>query len=573
MSEKIKTPGEWKNIIGKLSPSDFEHLCYQLVRAMPGFENVDLREGSYDSGRDIDAVYRGRAPDGITEISETWRLECKKYSKGIAYDAISGKLHQADQNRVDKLVIMSNMHLTPDCKDEIAKIQNNLYCKILDWTGVHFQDILFQYPHICKEFFPEEEIPQQFLDTKMPQELIGITQKAGSHFGIRLEIKLKEGQELPKNIDESADIIKEYLLNLGDIDLNIKSLIYQQMSRLFFSINRKDDALLFIGESLRITPNNIAALLNKGFILDKLDELEESNECIDKVLKIDKYNKFALNNKAHNLNRKGDYEKALNFSDKALDIDPDFVGAIYNKASILTRLGKTEEALDFLDDKLKKFPYSIKLFESKVNLLIDLVDLKEAMRVNDRILDIDPGNIGAINNKGVIYEHNSRYQNQTKYLPLAMEWFEKAVDKDKNYPLAWSNKITCLCIKGLTTDAEAIVDSVLEIFPTNSHILHEKGHILLKKNKPYKALKFFNKALKYDALEKALLSKTKVLLLLHKNKEAIDTADEILKYNKKSSDAWAFKGIALRKLRQSGKANQCFQKAKEYKRVPKSLLE
>lgn len=573
MIKRTKTPEEWKNIIGKLSPENFEHLCYQLVRAMPGFINVDLREGSYDSGRDIDAIYRGRAPDGITEITEKWRFECKKYSNGIPFDGISGKIKQADLNRIDKLVIMSNMHLTPACKDEIAKIHDTLNCKVVDWTGVHFQDILFQYPDICKEFFSDEELPQRSLDTKRPQELINVTQRVGSHFGIELKIKLKEGQKPPTSIEGVADIIKENLLNLKDIDLNIKSLIYQQISGLFSSISRKEDALLFINESLKITPDNVAALLNKGFVLEKLDDLEESSKSYDDVLRIDKHNKFALNNKAHNLRRKGDLENALDLVNEALDIDPDFTIAIKNKTSILSSFGKTEEALDFLEYKLKKHQDSRILLESKVNLLIDLLDLKEAMRVNDQILEMDPENIGAINSKGVIYEHNSKYQKPEKYLPLATEWFDKAVSKDKNYPLGWANKIVCLINSGLLTDAEGIVDNVIDMFPTNSYILHEKGRIFLNKDDPKNALKYFNRALRYHFLDKALINKARALLRLRKHKEAIETTDKILRYDTKNSDAWRLKGEALKRLHELTKAGHCFKKAEEYKKEPRSLLE
>ena len=573
MIKRVKTPEEWKNIIGKLSPKNFEHLCYQLVKAMPGFVNVDLRDGSYDSGRDIDAIYRKKAPDSITEITEKWRFECKKYSNGIPFDDISGKIKQADLNKIDKLVIMSNMHLTPACKDEIKNIQNNSNCKIIDWTGVHFQDILFQYPDICKEFFSDEEFPQRYLDTKRPQELINATKRAGSHFGIELEIKLKEGQKPPTNMEEAADIIKETLLNLKDIDINIKSLIYQQISGLFLSISRKEDALLFIGESLKITPNNVAALLNKGFVLEKLDELEESTRCYDDVLRIDKHNKFALNNKAHNLRRKGDLENALDLVNEALDIDPDFTIAIKNKTSILSSFGKTEEALDFLESELKKHQDSRILLESKVNLLINLLDLKEAMRVNDQILEMDPENIGAINSKGVIYEHNSQYQKPEKFLPLATEWFEKATSKDKNYPLGWSNKIVCLIRSGLLTDAEGVIDTVVDMFPTNSYILNEIGLFLLEKRDPKKALKYFNKALRYNFLDKALINKASVLLLFRKHKEAIETTDKILRYDTKNSDAWHLKGKALKKLHELTKADHCFKKAEEYKKVPRSLLE
>ena len=573
MIKRVKTPEEWKNIIGKLSPKIFEHLCYQLVRAMPGFENVDLRDGSYDRGRDIDAAYRGKAPDGITEITEKWRFECKKYSRGIPFDDISGKIKQADLNRIDKIVIMSNMHLTPDCKDEIAKIRDTLNCKVLDWTGVHFQDILFQYPDICKEFFPDEELPQRSLDTKHPQELINITQRAGSHFGIELEIKLKEGEKPPANIEEVADIIKKKIINLKGVDLNIKSLIYQQISGLFLSIDRKEDALLFIGESLKITPNNVAALLNKGFVFEKLDGLEESTKCYDDVLRIDEHNKFALNNKAHNLRRKGDLENSLDLVNEALDLDPNFTIAINTKTSILSSLGKTEEALDFLETELRKHQDSRIILQSKVNLLIDLLDLKEAMRVNDQILEIDPENFGAINSRGVIYEHNSQYQKPEKYLPLATEWFEKAISKDKNQPLAWSNKIICLISSGLVTDAEGIIDEVIGMFPTNSYILHEKGRILLNKDDTKRALKYFNKALRYRFLDKVLISKAQALLRLRKHKETIETTDKILRYDTKNSDAFGLKGEALKRQHQIAKANQCFKKAKEYKKVPKSLLE
>ena len=573
MIKRTKTSEEWKNIIGKLSPENFEHLCYQLVKAMPGFVNVDLREGSYDSGRDIDAEYRGKAPDGFTEITERWRFECKKYSRGVSFDVISGKINQADLNKIDKLVVMSNMHLTPACKDEIKKIQNNLNSKIIDWTGVHFQDILFQYPDICKEFFPDEELPQRSLDIKRPQELINVTQRAGSHFGIELEIKLKEGQKPPASVEEVADIIKETLLNLKDIDINIKSLIYQQISGLFLSISRKEDALLFIGESLKITPDNVAALLNKGFVLEKLDDLEESSKSYDDALRIDKHNKFALNNKAHNLRRKGNLENALDLVNEALDIDPDFTIAIKNKTSILSSFGKTEEALDFLEYKLKKHQDSRILLESKVDLLIDLLDLKEAMRVNDQILEMDPENIGAINSKGVIYEHNSKYQKPEKYLLLATEWFDKAVSKDKNYPLGWANKIVCLINSGLLTDAEGIVDNVIDMFPTNSYILHEKGRIFLNKDDPKNALKYFNRALRYHFLDKALINKARALLRLRKHKETIETTDKILRYDIKNSDAWHLKGEALKRLHELTKADHCFKKAEEYKKVPRSLLE
>lgn len=184
----VKSADEWKKIIGQLSDREFEQLCYQLIRSMQGFVNVKLRDGSADRGRDIDAEYISDLPDRITQSREQWRFECKKYSNGISFATISNKINYADSNRIDKLAIMSNMHLTPQCQDEIESTKGNRFTQVIDWTGIRFQDILFQYPDICEEYYPDEEIPKRLKDIESPQELIKVTNRAGSHFGFEFQV-------------------------------------------------------------------------------------------------------------------------------------------------------------------------------------------------------------------------------------------------------------------------------------------------------------------------------------------------------------------------------------------------
>lgn len=571
--KKTKSREDWKNIIGRLSSKDFEYLCYELVKVMPGFTNVDLRDGSYDGGRDIEADYRSKIPDKITELEEKWRFECKRYSNGISFDDISNKINQVNLNKIDKLVIMSNMHLTPPCKDEIKKNQDKWYCKIIDWTGIHFQDILFQYPDVCKEFFPDEEIPQREFYADYPSELFSYTQRAGSHFGIELEIKLEKGQKPPTNIEEAADIIIQYLPKINILDLNIKSLIYHHIAGFFYNINREMDALFFLNESLKISPKNTAVLLNKGFILEKVDNLKDSTKCYDSILEINENNKYALNNKAHNLNRKGYFEEALALVNKTLDIDPDFIIAINNKVMILLNFDRAEEALEFLETKLKKFELSKLLLKAKVNLLIDLLDLKEAMKINENILKIDPEDIDAINNKGVIYEHNALFQKPNKYIPLAMECFENVTNKDMDYPLGWSNIIICLLHNNQINNATDALNKVYEKFESNVYINNDKGIILLKQNNPKKALKYFNKALNFDSLKTVWINKCRALLKLRQHDEVVKICDNLLKYDKKNQRIWTLRGIALLKLNNKTLAKKCFENAKKYRKKPRSLLE
>ena len=214
-----------------------------------------------------------------------------------------------------------------------------------------------------------------------------------------------------------------------------------------------DDSLLFIEESLKITPNYTPALLQKGYILEKMGKFNKSNKCYDKILEIDKLNKFALNNKAHNLLRSWELEQALILIEKTLEVDSKFILAINNKVSILSSLERNDEALDYLNQVLLMHEDSRILRLAKINILIKLLDLRGAMELNDQLLELDNNDIDAINNKGVIYEHNSWFQNPEKYIPMAIKCFEEATSKDYNYSVGWSNKIVCLINSNLIIDA------------------------------------------------------------------------------------------------------------------------
>ncbi|MCK5629483.1 MAG: hypothetical protein KAI26_02605, partial [Nanoarchaeota archaeon] len=515
------------------------------------------------------------APDGLTEIVEKWRFECKRYGKGVSFDNISGKIQAANLNKIDKIVIMSNMHLTPQCQDEIEKIGTTTYPKILNWTGLHFQNILFRHPNIFEDFFPDEEIPLRILDVKRPEEIIKIPKEIGKTFGIDISLNTNKVKFDSNEPEESlCTIIKENIQEFEKLDVNIQSLLYQQFASLFQLFNKKDDAIFFINKSLKITPKNISALLLKAFIFERFGDLDESNKCCDEVLEIDKENKFALNNKAHNLRRKGRFDDALKLVEEALKQDSNFIVAINNKASILKASKKISEGVTYLEEKIKLFPDSNILSVTLVNLYTEDLDLKKAFDLNKKILLNDPLNIDAINNKGVICERNSRFisNDSETFNNLAQECFEKTIELDKNFALGWSNKSICMQNKGEVDEAERFLEDIFKLFPLNSFVLKNKGLIALRKEDPKGALKFFNKSLKYNYDIPTLINKADSLLQLSKHKEVLDVTKKILDIDDHEPPAWKLRGLALRKLHQPTKAEVCFNNEKKYVKQIKSTL-
>lgn len=566
--KKLKTRDEWKGVINSLSPDDFQNLCYDLIRNN-NFINAVTRGKGGDGGRDLEAEFVLMIAK--EEKREKCWFQCKRQKAGVNFKQFSTEVQKAQDQGIKRFFIVSNADSTPDCKDDITNWNQKNRCEINDWTGTKFLDILFEIPDICRAYFPDEEVPP-LIDIKKPETALQKSADLGNRFGIQFEFKTSKEINL-NNPHEVAEELKNSLIKLKDTEVNIKALLYSKMSIFFFALQREEDALMFLNKSLEITPKNEEALLNKGYILEKNDQLDESTECYNELLKINPKNKLALNNKAHNLRRKGELEEALKLVDKSLGIDSEFIIAIQTKTDILKTLDRSDDALAFLESKSEALKKSTGLQQLKVDLYIDLIDLKAAHNLNQEILKENPQDINAINNQGVIYEKNSKYQNKEKYLKLAYDCFEQTITSNRKFSIGWSNKTVVLLNAGQIDQAEEIIDTAYAFFPRHPYVLNKKGVVLRSRKKPKEALKYFDKALKFYYREEFLIDRARTYLELRRWRKAISDAEHVLKNNKKNADAWLVKAQASRPLHEPTKAKMFEKKAQKCQKKPRSLLE
>ena len=569
MTKKYKTRDEWKKLLLELSYQEFQDICYDILQKNT-FQNIKPRGKGGDGGRDIEAEFIQKI--GKETITQRFWFQCKQYGNTpLNYKSFSTEVVKAQNENIDRYVVMSNKDMTSDTKTEIEKWNKSNKCQISDWTGTIFIDMLWESPNVCKTYFPDEEVPP-LVDTNDPKTLIQQSANLGKRFGVELHLQVNKETNI-NNPYELADILKEALIGLKDVDINIRALIYQKISMFFFSLERADDALTFLNKSLEITPKNQEALLNKGYILEKINQLDDSTACYDEILNINSKNKLALNNKAHNLRRRGKLGPALKLIESSLEIDPEFIVAIHTKTNILKTLDRSDEALTFLDSKSNALKKSVGLQQLKIDLYIDLIDLKKANKLNQEILKKNPNDVNALNNQGVIFEKNSKYQHKEKYLKLAFDCFEQTITKNKKFSFGWANKTAVLLNAGQIDQAEEIIDSAYAFFPRNPYVLNKKGCVLRVRNRPKEALNYFDKALKFYYQDEFLIDRAKTYIDLGQWRKAISDANQVLKNNKKNSEAWLVKAQASRPLHEPTKAKLYEKKAKECQKKPKSLLE
>ncbi len=150
-------------------------------------------------------------------------------------------------------------------------------------------------------------------------------------------------------------------------------------------------SLEFYDQILKRNPDKIAALNNKGVVLDNLGRHAEALECYDKASKTHTENANLSCNRGISLYKQGRYMEALKSFDMTLTIEPLYVSAISFKAHTLSRLGRKDKALEFYNRALASDPDSAELSYNKARICslkgIDmeaLASLEKAIMIDQR---------------------------------------------------------------------------------------------------------------------------------------------------------------------------------------------
>ncbi|MCH5677928.1 restriction endonuclease [Streptomyces gilvus] len=112
-----------------MTDTAFEEFCFELMQEL-GFVNVDWRKGTglnaspSDSGRDIVAERHITDVDGSVHV-ERWFVDCKKYTKGVPPDKITGLLAWATAERANVALVIASSYLSNPCKDFIKTYEEN----------------------------------------------------------------------------------------------------------------------------------------------------------------------------------------------------------------------------------------------------------------------------------------------------------------------------------------------------------------------------------------------------------------------------------------------------------------
>lgn len=418
-----------------------------------------------------------------------------------------------------------------------------------------------------------------------------------------------KGKCLLDELDRYEEALEAYEQAITFDTVNTAALIGK--GNCLIKFGRTEEALQIYEQVLVVEPTNIYAINNKGncllqqeqyggalLLFERALELDPTNRCLDQlgncekalfsyeeVLKLDSTNVAALINKGAMLGRLERYEEALRAFDDAITLDPtDNVGWI-NKSVCLEKLGRHEEALQTLlyvqnvnqldvdlenelfqsgygEDTQEPQSATLKKPDNSADWYHKGIYLgrrkqhKEAITAFDQALSLDPTNSAAWYGKGYFLEQLERHKE-------ALIAFKQSLDIDPDNVAAWYGKSQCLEQLEQYEEAVQTYGKALALDPKNSVAWFAKGycHEWLKQYE--EALYAYERSLALDPDHHAAIWNSKGFCLgeLGKPKEALEAFERSISLDPNFAPAWANKGRCLQLLGRYTEAVEASEKA------------
>ncbi|HVW73514.1 MAG TPA: tetratricopeptide repeat protein [Rhizomicrobium sp.] len=286
---------------------------------------------------------------------------------------------------------------------------------------------------------------------------------------------------------------------------------------------RADEACDYLEQAVRISPNEIGALMNYGMALRITGKPEEAILAFERVLAIQPNLAEALYNRGVALADLKRFETAVDSYDRALVIQPEMAAAQVNRAMALAAMARLDDALAGYDRLLAMQPSNVVALNQRGLTRRALGQPAEALADYDRALALKPDFTEAMYNRGVAlldleraadalamfdavtrsYQNNAEMWNNRgvalwnlKRPDEALASYEQALRLEPGFAEAWGNRGLALRDMGRLDEARASFETVLTLEPGNAVAMNSHGNVLRDMKQFEEAVNSYSVALK-----------------------------------------------------------------------------
>ncbi|MEC9291186.1 MAG: sulfotransferase [Pseudomonadota bacterium] len=239
------------------------------------------------------------------------------------------------------------------------------------------------------------------------------------------------------------------------------SQILNNLANLYSNEGRHKEAIDLYDKALLLDPMNLGAQENKGYACYNIEDFESAVECLEGLVPISKNPKvFAYLGAA--LREQKKYEDAQNIFMKGLALEVPQVDLFVESARLFEKTGDKPRAQALLSKAIALDIEPEKCWKAFGAFLLRSRDYKNTIPALKKVVDLDADNDGfAHANIGYCYQ-------LLDDLPLAEEWYEKAIQKYPEGALAYAHYGTYQAIIGDIEKAKEYTEKAIKLAPHDS---------------------------------------------------------------------------------------------------------
>ncbi|MFV3403272.1 restriction endonuclease [Pseudomonas sp. NY15463] len=134
-----------------ITPTEFENLVFDLMIAR-GMSNVTWRTPGADGGRDIEGIVI-QNDFSLTQTTEKWFVECKRYKGSVDWPTVWSKIAYADSNQADVLLMCISSQFTPAAITQVDNWNAQRRKPLIRlWPSNQIQILLEQHTDIAMKY-------------------------------------------------------------------------------------------------------------------------------------------------------------------------------------------------------------------------------------------------------------------------------------------------------------------------------------------------------------------------------------------------------------------------------------
>ncbi|MBN2295060.1 MAG: tetratricopeptide repeat protein [Pirellulales bacterium] len=252
-----------------------------------------------------------------------------------------------------------------------------------------------------------------------------------------------------------------------------------------------DQAVTDYTESLRLDPDQIDTLINRGWAFYQTDDNDAAIADYNEVLEKDKKCGAAYEARGVVYRYLGDQEKAIEDFTRAIRLDPNNAGLYQRRGTSYEKDGQLEKALADRNRALDRDPDNYDYVYQRGQTLRRLKRYSEALEVFKKAASLNPGSAA------VCYEMGYVYMDQKKW-EQAEFFFDLAIQRDDTVASFYNNRGLCRLEMKEFQEAGADFIKAIELKPKHAPYHRRLGIVFYEAGQHKIAMKYFNKAVELD---------------------------------------------------------------------------